>query len=109
MMILLSAIGGLSAASLRASRHVETHLDDIEAARRILEELPSRRNLGDYPLSGEAAGYRWRVEAGKSNASVVEPNRQNGWIPETVVLTLQGPRGANLRFDMVRLIRTSGQ
>src|ERR1700687_685299 len=63
MMILLSAIGGLSASSLRLGRYVERHLADIENAQQILAGLPSRNELANGALTGEMAGYRWRLDS----------------------------------------------
>ncbi len=86
MMIVLAAIGGLSASSLRSGQHVERHLAEVENAQQILAGMPGRSELANRMLTGEMAGYR-------------------DWTPETIVLTLQGPNGAPLSFDMVRLVK----
>lgn len=105
MMIALSAIGALNATSHRADQHVERHLADIENAQQILAGLPSRRDLANLPLSGETAGYRWRLGAAQFNGAFANSRERTGWTPETIVLTLQGPGRAPLSFDMVRLVR----
>lgn len=105
MMILMSAIGGLSATSLRATQHVERHLADIEHTQQILAGLPSRLELMNSPVSGETEGYRWRLDAAPFDAVLVK-TVQTGWTPEKIVLTVQSPSGAPMSFDIVRLVRT---
>jgi prepilin-type N-terminal cleavage/methylation domain-containing protein len=109
MMILLSAIGGLSASSLRMGRYVERHLADVENAQQILAGLPSRNELANRTLTGEMAGYRWRLDSEPFSADFVDPRAQTRWTPETVVLTVQGPSGVLLSFDMVRLVRAGAK
>ena len=108
MMVLLSAIGGLSASSLDAGRHVERHLAEVENVQQILTGLPPRNGLPKGTLSGEMAGYRWRLDAAPFNADFVDPRTQPPWTPETIVLTVRGPDGAPLSFDMVRLVKRGG-
>lgn len=108
-MILLSAIGGLSASSLRAGRYVEHHLTDFENAQKILAGLPGRNELANGVPSGEMAGYRWRLDAKPFNAGFVGPRAQTPWTPEMIVVTMQSPSGALLSFDMVRLVRANGK
>jgi Tfp pilus assembly protein PilW len=108
-MILLSAIGGLSASSLRMGRYVERHLADVENAQQILAGLPSRNELANRTLTGEMAGYRWRLDSEPFSGDIVDPRAQTRWTPETVVLTVQGPSGVLLSFDMVRLVRAGAK
>jgi general secretion pathway protein I len=109
MMILLSAIGGLSASSLRTGRYVERHVAEMENAQRILAGMPGRDQLADRTQFGETAGYRWRLEAQPFRATFLTPRAQTLWAPETIVLTIQGQSGAPLSFDMIRLVRTAGK
>jgi prepilin-type N-terminal cleavage/methylation domain-containing protein len=104
MMILLSAIGGLSASSLRVGRYVEHHVADIQNIQQILAGLPERSELTNPPLSGELAGYRWRLDGKPYKADFIDPRGQTRWAPETIVVTVQGPSGAPLSFDMIRLV-----
>lgn len=104
MMILLSAIGALSASSLRAGRYVENHVTDIDNIQKILAGLPGRSELANLPKSGETAGYRWRLDAKPYNANSVDARARIPWTPETIVVTAQGPSGARLSFDMIRLV-----
>ncbi|HZZ24499.1 MAG TPA: prepilin-type N-terminal cleavage/methylation domain-containing protein [Roseiarcus sp.] len=108
MMIVLSAIAALSASSLRTGRYVERHLADVENVQQILAGLPGRSEL-TRALSGEMAGYRWRLDAAPFSAAFVDPRAQTLWTPETVVLTVQGAGGVPLSFDMVRLVKTGAQ
>lgn len=109
VMILLSAIGGLSASSRRAGLYVERHVTDVENAQQILAGLPARAELANGSLSGEAAGYHWRLEAEPFKADFVDPRAQTRWTPETIVITVQGPSGPPLSLDMIRLVRSGGQ
>lgn len=105
MMILLSAIAGVSASSLRAGRYVEHHVADMENIQQILAGLPTRGELGNRPRSGETAGYRWRIDSEPFNADFVDPRAQTPWTPEMIVVTVQGPTGAPpLSFDMIKLV-----
>jgi hypothetical protein len=105
MMILLSAIGELSASSLRAGRYVERHVADVENFQQILAGLPARGELANQPRTGEMAGYRWRLDAEPFNVDFVDPRAQTHWTPEMIVVTVQGPTGAPpLSFDMVKLV-----
>ena len=109
MMIVLSAIGGLSASSVRADRYVEHHLTDLETAQRIVAGLPARNELANTALTGETAGYRWRLDAKPFDAAFVHPTARTPWTPQMIVVTIQGPGGARLSFDMVRLVRADRQ
>jgi len=109
MMIVLSAIAGLSASSLRTGRYVERHLADVENVQQILSGLPGRSELANPMLSGEMAGYRWRLDAAPFSAAFVNPGTQTRWTPKKIVLTAQGPGGVPLSFDMVRLVKTGAQ
>ena len=108
-MILLSAIGGLSASSLRSGRYVERHVAEMENAQQILAGLPARNDLANRSLSGDMAGYRWRLDAKPFNAAFLAPRAKTPWTPETIVLTVQGPSGAPLSFDMIRLVGTGAK
>jgi prepilin-type N-terminal cleavage/methylation domain-containing protein len=110
LMILLSAIAGVSASSLRAGRYVERHVTDMENIQRILAGLPARGALANRPLSGETAGYRWRIDAKPFNADFVDPRAQTPWTPKMIVVTVQGPAGGPpLSFDMIKLVPAQAQ
>jgi hypothetical protein len=95
----------VSASSLRTGRYVERHVADMENIQQILAGLPARGVLGSRPLSGETAGYRWRIDSKPFNADFVDPSAQTPWTPEMIVVTVQGPTGAPpLSFDMIKLV-----
>ena len=81
----------------------------MENAQQILAGLPGRDQLANRTQSGELAGYRWWLDAQPFSAAFLPPRAQTPWTPETIVLTVQGPGGAPLSFDMIRLVRTVGE
>jgi general secretion pathway protein I len=107
LMILLAAIGGLSASSLRAGFYVEHHVADIEAAQQMLAGLPARNELVNRTLTGDIAGYRWRMDAQPFTGDPVDPRAQTRWVPDTIVLTMKGPTSAPMSFETIRLVRTN--
>jgi Tfp pilus assembly protein PilW len=109
MMIVLSAIAGLSASSLHTGRYVESHLKDVENAQQILAGLPGRSELANRTLSGEMAGYRWRLDAAPFSAVFVDPRAETRWTPETIIVSVQGAGGVPLSFDMVRLVKAGAK
>ena len=98
---------GVSAAgSFRSARHVERHLAEIETTEAIIAALPGRDRLADAALSGETGGYRWRLESAPFRADFVDPRARTPWTPQRIVLSVQGPTGEVVSFDMIRLVRT---
>jgi general secretion pathway protein I len=106
MMILLAAIGGLTATSLRSGRYVERHLADIESTRQIVAGLPARDKLADGSLSGDMVGYRWRLDAAPYRPDFFEPKSATPWTPQVIALRVESPNGGVTSVDMVRLVRT---
>ncbi len=109
MMILLAAIGGLNAASLRSGRYVERHLADIESTRQIVAGLPGRGELADGSLSGDMVGYRWRLAAAPYRPDFFEPRSATPWTPQIIALRVESPNGGVTSVDIVRLVRTRAQ
>ena len=109
LMIVLGAIGRLSASSLRAGGYVQRHVAEVEKVQQILAGLPERNELAQPGLAGETAGYRWRLDAAPFSADFIDPHAPTPWTPLSVVLTMQGPGGVPLSFNMVRLVRTSAK
>jgi general secretion pathway protein I len=103
----LSAIGSLIAVTVRGARSVGAHLALIETARGIVTGLPDRNDLAPGSLSGEAAGYRWRVDVLPFYADFVEPDA--AWLPQTIVVRVQSPTGKVLQLSTVRLRRKPTQ
>jgi len=100
----LSAIGALIAVTVRGARAVGGQLALVETARGILTGLPDRGDLAPGNMSGESAGYRWRVDVLPFYADFVDPDSGN-WLPQTVVVRVQSPTGQILQLNTVRLRR----
>jgi general secretion pathway protein I len=54
-------------------------------------------------VSGEFAGHRWRMDVLPYTADAAVPDTSR-WIPQAVVLRVQGPNGALIQLDTVRLV-----
>jgi general secretion pathway protein I len=109
LMILLAAIGELSASTLRGGLYVERHVADVETAQQILAALPAREQIADRTLTGEIGAYRWRMDAQPFSAGAANARAPTRWAPELVVVTVKGPGGAPLSYDMIRLVRTGAK
>jgi general secretion pathway protein I len=105
--ISLAAIGSLMATTVRAMRSIDQRLALVETARAIETGLPDRGELAGG-LAGNLAGHRWRVDVAPFVADFVDPRLPSPWVPQTVVISVQGPGGAILRVDTVRLRRRTG-
>ena len=82
---------------------------DIGNARKFSRGCPGATELANRTLAGEMAGYRWQLDAQPFRAAFLPPHAQTPWMPETIVLTVLGPGGAPLSFDMIRLVRAAGK
>jgi len=107
--LVLSAIAQLIGTSMRGVHSVEQHAELVAAARRIEAGLPDRQNLAPGGLSGEQAGYRWRLDVLPYTGGGVAMDPRSRWMPQTLLITVSSPSGATLRIDTVRLIRTSAR
>jgi general secretion pathway protein I len=105
--ISLAAIGSLMATTVRAMRSIDQRLALVETARAIETGLPDRGELAGG-LAGNLAGHRWRIDVAPFVADFVDPRLPSPWVPQTVVISVQGPGGAILRVDTVRLRRRTG-
>jgi len=106
MMILLAAIGGLTATSFRSGRYVERHLADIESTRQIVAGLPGRGELAERSLSGDMVGYRWRLDSAPYRPDFFEPKSATPWTPQIIALRVESPNGGVTSVDIVRLVKT---
>ena len=106
MMLLLAAIGGLTATSLRSGRYVERHLADIESTRQIIAGMPARGQLKNGSLSGDMMGYRWRLDAAPYRPDFFEPKSPTPWTPQVIALRVESPNGGVTSVDILRLVRT---
>ena len=103
----LAAIGSLTATTARGSRAIDQRLALVETARLIATALPDRGDLAPGSLSGDLAGYRWRVDVEPLVSALVDPRLPTRWVPHRVAITVQSPAGQLLRIDSVRLLRRS--
>jgi general secretion pathway protein I len=103
--VALTAIGSLIATTIRGTRSIDQHLSLAETARAIEAALPGRDELKAGTLTGEMAGYRWRLDVLPFTASFVDPRLPSPWMPQTVVITVQAPGGPVLQINTVRLQR----
>ncbi len=103
--ISLAAIGGLAASSSRSGVYVERHLAEVETAQAIVAGMPDRRDLAVENLTGEMAGHRWSLDMAPMIGAYVDPKAASAWTAQQIVLRVQSPSGALLRFDTLRLVR----
>jgi general secretion pathway protein I len=103
--ISLAAIGGLAASSARSGLYVERHLAEVETAQAIVAGLPDRKDLGPGDLSGEMASHHWRLDVSPLPDEIVDPKAASAWSPQEIVIRIESPSGALLRFDMLRLVK----
>jgi general secretion pathway protein I len=105
--ISLAAIGGLAASSYRSGLYVERHVAEVETAQAIISGLPDRKDLATGSLTGEMADHRWRVDAAPYPADFVA-SAKTVWSPQEVIVRVESPSGALLRFDTIRLVKRAG-
>jgi general secretion pathway protein I len=107
--ISLAAIGGLAASSYRSGLYVERHLAAVETAQAIVTGLPDRKDLAGGSLTGETAAHSWRVDTAPYLADFVAPTKTTVWSPQEIVVRVESPTGALLRFDTIRLVKKAAQ
>jgi general secretion pathway protein I len=103
--VVLASISSLVATSVRGTRAVDRHVALIETARAIMTGLPSGDELKPGTLSDELAGHRWRLDVLPFNANFVDPRNPTPYVPQTVVVRVQGLSGSAIEIDTVRLRR----
>jgi len=101
--VLLTAIGGLSATTVRATASIDQHLSLLETARAIEAALPNRDELKIGNSSGEMAGHRWRIDVRPFVSNFVDPRLPSPWLPQMIVIRVQSPAGPTLQVNTVRL------
>ena len=104
--IALAAIGGLAASSGRSGLYVERHLAAVETTQAIFAGLPDRKDLAES-VSGETAGHRWSVDVAPFLADFIDPKAASAWSPRQIVVSVQSPSGAVLRFQTIRLVKNA--
>lgn len=108
--VTLAAIGRLVGSTLRGAGQIERRVSLIQVANSLLfSNMPGRDGLTAPESEGEAWGHRWRMRVG---SAAVDPNpapENSRWTPMHVDLLIQGPSGAAMRLQTIRLQRTPGQ
>jgi general secretion pathway protein I len=99
----LAAIGSLVAANIRATRDLDQRLALVDTTRSIVAGMPDREQLGPGNISGEIADHRWKLDVLSFAGNFIDPGQNTPWVPQTVVLRVEGPGGQMLRVDTVRL------
>ena len=118
----MAAIGSLASVGRRASWIEGERAELAQVARRLVNEMTDRAFAG--PVTGEADGYTWRIEAkmigpvpvptAPAEPSASAPSaqfpfgrpgqpQQVAWVPFRIVLRVTGPGGAIAEIVTVRL------
>ena len=100
-------VGATTRSGLMTRPLFNAHLALVETARGIVTGLPERNDIAPGSLSGESAGYRWRVDVLPFHADFIDPDA--AWLPQTVVVRVQSPAGKILQLNTVRLRRKPTQ
>jgi general secretion pathway protein I len=103
--VMLTAIGSLMAANVRGRQSIEQHFGLVETAHAVETALPDRNALGPGTLSGDVAGYTWRIDVSPFVDNSVDPRLASPWVPQRVLITVQAPTGQVLRINTVRLFQ----
>ena len=105
--VALTSIGSLVATSARGAASIQARLTRLEAARTIMSALPGRDELAQGRSSGEVADHSWRIDVLPFTSDDVSQQSHSKWVPRTVIITVQGPDGAAMRLDTIRLQQVS--
>jgi general secretion pathway protein I len=99
------AIGSVMSTNVRGVRTLEQHVTLTQTAWSIMgTEIPPRAELGVGVLSGQANGYRWKVDVGPMGEEWTVPGADVAWIPALVRVQVRSPTGAVSDIKTVRLI-----
>ena len=110
MAVTLAAIGKLVGSTLHGARRMEQHVSLIQAANNLLfDGLRTRDSLTARDTEGEAWGHHWHMRVGPAAVTPNPAPDNSRWTPVRVDLLIQGPSGAAIRLQTIRLQRTSGQ
>ena len=101
--VMLTAIGSLMAANVRGRQSIEQHFRLVETAHAVETALPDRNALGPGTVSGDVAGYTWRIDVSPFVDDSIDPRLATPWVPQRVLITVQAPTGQVLRINTVRL------
>lgn len=101
--VMLTTIGSMMTANIRGMQVVEQHLGLVETTRAVETALPDRNALEPGTVTGDIAGYRWRVDVSPFADESAPPHLPTPWIPQSVLITVQARAGQMYRISTVRL------
>lgn len=103
----LAAIGSLMSSSSRGAYQLEQRVSLLQATSNLLfDVMSSRDGLTDPRLDGATWGQRWHLTLRPVQEDIgLTLPENNRWIPMREELIVQGPSGASMRLQTVRLQR----
>ena len=101
----LAAIGMLMASNVRGSSRIEQHITLAQTLRAVETGLPDRDDLSPGILSGDLQGANWSLTVAPFPNEDMNPRAARIWTPQSVVLSVQMPSGANLQLQTIRLVK----
>jgi len=101
--VLLTTIGSMMSANVRGTQAAEQHLALVETARAVQTALPDRNALEPGTVTGDIAGYGWRVDVSPFTDDSANAHLTTPWIPQSVLITVRAPAGKLFRISTVRL------
>ena len=107
--VALSSIGSLIATTVRGTRTVEAKLGRLGAAQSLMAALPDRNELVLGTLRGNSNGHAWRLDVSPFATKNPRLQATAQWVPQTVVMTIQGPDTGTMQVSTVRLQRREGR
>lgn len=104
------AIGSVMSTNARGVRSMEQHVVLKQAAQAALATgIPTRAELAQGTLTGQAGDYRWQVDIGPLSGELAAPSDNAVWVPELVSVHVRSPGGAVLELHTVRLMHRPRQ
>jgi general secretion pathway protein I len=107
--VALSSIGALIATTVKGTRTVEAKVSRLGVAQSLMAALPDRSQLLSGTLRGDMNGHVWRLDVSPFATKNARPQATAQWIPQTVVMTVQGPDTGAMQVSTVRLQRREGR
>jgi general secretion pathway protein I len=105
----LGAIAELAVYTHRSGLSIENRLAAVETAQKIIAGLPDRGKIGPTGMKGEMGNQRWRVESRFYPVDFGNLEAASVWSLEEILVEVQGPTGAQIRINMVRLIKSAAR
>jgi general secretion pathway protein I len=104
------AIASVMATNVRGVRSLEQHVALMQTARStMVNEIPTRVELGPGVLSGQLNDHRWQIDIGPLGGGWAVPDADVTWIPQLVKIHVQSPTGGAFDLQTVRLMHRPRQ